>query len=126
LTLGCVECHHTNDKNAMIKRISLVWKRPELSDQEFRRLWLGEHAEYAKRLPGLREYLIDFVTEGPEEGPSAIATLRFDTRAALEAAFSDPDLGRELLRTRETFARAVLVMMVDEHAVISRIALESK
>jgi hypothetical protein len=31
----------------MIKRISLVWKRPELSDVEFRRIWLGEHVEYA-------------------------------------------------------------------------------
>jgi uncharacterized protein (TIGR02118 family) len=110
----------------MIKRVSLVWKRPELSNLEFRKLWLGEHAEYAKRLPGLREYLIDFVTEGPEEGPSGLATLRFDSREALEVAFSDPDLGHELLRTRERFARAVQVMIVDEQAVVPRVALESK
>jgi hypothetical protein len=110
----------------MIKRVSLVWKRPDLSDLEFRRLWLGEHVEYAKRLPGLREYLIDFVTEGPPEGPSGVATTRFETRAALEAAFSDPVLSRELLRTRETFARAVQILIVDENTVIPRVTLEPK
>jgi hypothetical protein len=114
------------DKKAMIKRVSLVWKRPELSDLEFRRLWLGEHVEYAKRLPGLREYLIDFVTEGPPEGPSGVATTRFATRAALEAAFSDPGLSHELLRTRETFARAVQILIVDENTVIPRATLEPK
>ena len=53
----------------MIKRISLVWKRPELSDTQFRRIWLGEHVEYAKQLPGVREYTIDFVTAAPEGAP---------------------------------------------------------
>ena len=72
----------------MIKRVSLVWKRPELSDAEFRELWLGEHVEIAKRLAGLREYVIDFVTEGVDlMGHLASRPLRFDSRQALEAAF---------------------------------------
>jgi uncharacterized protein (TIGR02118 family) len=102
----------------MIKRVSFVWKRPELSDAEFRRVWLGEHVEYARRLDGLREYVIDFVTEGPADGPSGIATLRFDSRQALDAAFSEPALRRDLMRTREQFARTVQVMMVDETIVV--------
>jgi len=102
----------------MIKRTSLVWKRPDLSDAEFRRLWLGEHVAYAKQLPGLREYIIDFVTEGPAEGPAGIATLRFDSRKALDAAFSDPTLSKELLRTREQFARSVQLMFVDEEIIV--------
>lgn len=102
----------------MIKRISLVWKRPELSDAEFRRIWLGEHVEFAKQLPGVREYTIDFVTEAPKSTPSAVATLRFDTREALEAAFSDPYLKDNLLRTRQQFAQDVQVLIVDEHVVI--------
>jgi uncharacterized protein (TIGR02118 family) len=108
----------------MIKRISLVWKRPELSDAEFRRLWLGEHVVYAKQLAGLREYVIDFVTEGPDKAPAGIATLCFDSRQALEAAFSDARLSRELLRTREQFAREVEVMLVDEQVVVSRATAE--
>ena len=104
----------------MVKRISLVWKRPELSHAEFRRIWLGEHVEYAKQLPGVREYTIDFVTDGPKDAPSAVATLRFDTRDALEAAFSDPSLKDNLMRTREQFAQEVQVVIVDECAVIPR------
>lgn len=102
----------------MIKRVSLVWKRPELSDADFRRTWLGEHVEYAKRLPGVREYTIDFSIDPPEGAPDAIATLRFDSREALEAAFSDPHLKGNLTRTREQFASKVQVMIVDERVVI--------
>jgi hypothetical protein len=105
----------------MIKRTSLVWKRSELSDVEFRQLWLGEHVDYGKGLVGLREYVIDFVTQGSNDGPSGIATLRFDSHRALDAAFSDPILSGHLMRTREHFARAVQVMIVDEEIVVPRI-----
>ena len=104
----------------MIKRISLVWKRPELSDAEFRRIWLADHVTYAKQLPGVREYTIDFVTHAPKGAPAAIATLRFDSREALDAAFSDPELKDNLMRTRQHFAENVEVMIVDEHVVIPR------
>src|ERR1700730_43007 len=104
----------------MIKRISLVWKRPELSDAEFRRLWLGEHVDYAKQLPGVREYTIDFVTDAPEGAPSAMATLRFDSREALEAAFNIPHLKEGLTRTREQFAKVVQVMIVNELSVVAK------
>jgi uncharacterized protein (TIGR02118 family) len=105
----------------MIKRASLVWKRPELSDAEFRRIWLGDHVTYAKRLVGLKEYVIDFVKDGTGDGPSGIATLRFDSRVELEAAFADPSLKNELLRTRDQFAQAVQIMLVDEEVVVPRI-----
>jgi uncharacterized protein (TIGR02118 family) len=102
----------------MVKRISLVWKHPELSDAEFRGLWLGEHVGYARQLPGVRHYSIDFITEGPAGAPAAIATLRFDSRAALDAAFSDPVLRENLRRTREQFAARVEVMLVEECPVV--------
>ena len=57
----------------MIKRTSLVWKRPGLSAAAFRDRWLGEHVAYAKQLPGLEQYVIDFITEGPEGSPAGIA-----------------------------------------------------
>jgi uncharacterized protein (TIGR02118 family) len=104
----------------MIKRISLVWKRPELSDGEFRRIWLGEHVEYAKQLPGMLDYSIDFVTEGPNGAPSAIATLRFESREALDAAFSVPHLTENLLRTRQQFAESVQVLIVEECPIVAR------
>lgn len=102
----------------MIKRTSLVWKRPELSDAEFRRRWLGEHIVYAKQLPGLREYVIDFVADAAPGEPNGIATLRFDSREALDTAFAIPHIKEGLLRTREQFAQRVQVMIVDEHTVV--------
>jgi uncharacterized protein (TIGR02118 family) len=110
----------------MIKRMSLVWKRPELSDADFRRIWLGEHVEYAKKLPGVREYTIDFVRDAPEGAPSAIATLRFDSREALDAAFGIREIREGLMRTREDFAASVQVTIVDEVVVIPQSQGEGK
>jgi uncharacterized protein (TIGR02118 family) len=108
----------------MIKRISFVWKRPELSDAEFRHIWLGEHVDYAKQLPGVLEYRIDFVTDAPNGAPSAIATLCFESRESLDAAFTDPHLKEHLLRTRQQFAEDVQVMIAEEHLVIRRVSGE--
>lgn len=102
----------------MLKRISLVWKRSELSRSEFRRLWLGAHVDYARRLAGVRGYTIDFVDEGPDEGPDGIATLIFDSRQALDVAFSEPALNAALQRTRDEFASRVQIMLVDENVII--------
>jgi uncharacterized protein (TIGR02118 family) len=102
----------------MIKRVSLVWKRPELSDQAFREVWLGEHANWARQLPGLQRYSIDFVTEAPHGAPAGIATVVFANRQALDQAFADPKLKAELQRTRDDFASAVQVLFVDECVVV--------
>lgn len=102
----------------MVKRISLVWKRPELTREAFREIWLGEHAVLAQRLPGLRKYAIDFVQEGAQGAPDAIATVCFDSREALDAAFAVPDLKAELMRTRSEFALAVQLLFVDECIVV--------
>ena len=102
----------------MLKRVSLVWKHPNLSDARFRKIWLGEHATLARKLPGVREYKIDFAIEPPVGAPSAIATLCFDSKAACEAAFAEPELRAGLMRTRDEFAARVQILYVEEHTVI--------
>lgn len=104
----------------MIKRVSLVWKRPELTRAQFGALWVGEHVHVARQLPGLREYVIDFATEPAENCPDGIATLRFDDQRALEAAFADSKLNEALVRTRDAFAVRVQVMIVEEHVIVAR------
>ena len=103
----------------MIKRISLVWKRDELTRGEFAAIWLGEHADVARRLPRLREYVIDIVDEPVGDGPDGIATVRFDSREDCDAAFGLPELAEPLLRTRNDFAKHVDVVFVDENVVHS-------
>lgn len=102
----------------MFKRVSIVRKLPHLSRDEFQRAWLGEHIKYASRLPGLREYVIDLVTAGPPGSPDGIATVRFDTRQACEAAFATRGLREDLLRTRGQFADRVDVLFVDERPIV--------
>lgn len=103
----------------MVKRMSLVWKREGLSDEAFREIWLGEHAQLARRIPGALDYVIDFIADAPPGLPSAVATLRFADAAALDAAFSDAALTEALMRTREAFAARVAVFVVDENIVFS-------
>jgi uncharacterized protein (TIGR02118 family) len=103
----------------VVKRISLVWKRPELTREEFAATWLGEHVAIAKQLPGLREYTVDILEPDGELPFDGLATTRFDTREAAEAAFARPDLAKGLSATRETFAQSVQVFFVEEHVVVS-------
>ena len=110
----------------MVKRTSLVWKRPDLTDADFRTIWLGEHVNYARMLPGVREYTIDFVKEPPEGAPNAIATLRFDSREQCEAAFSIPHIREGLMATRERFAGVVQVFFVDETPVIPLVTEDAR
>ena len=90
----------------MIRRISVVHRRADISRDEFTQRWLGEHAEVAARLEGLRGYVV------------YIATDPLASFEAAERAFADPGLADDLRRTREEFAESVEVSFVDEHVVV--------
>jgi uncharacterized protein (TIGR02118 family) len=101
----------------VIRRLSLVRKRPELSAEEFVDRWTGEHVEIAKRLPGLRGYVIH-VLVGEEPPYDGIAITTFDSREDAERAFADPELAQGLARTREDFAASVEVYFAEEHVIV--------
>jgi len=101
----------------MIRRISLVRKRPELSREEFLARWTGEHVEIARRLPGLRGYVIQ-ILDGDAPPYDGIAITTFDSREAAERAFGDPELAAGLTRTRDEFAASVQVFFAEEHIIV--------
>lgn len=101
----------------MIRRVSLVRKRPELTREEFVARWTGEHVEYAKRLPGLRGYVIH-ILGGEAPSVDGIAITTFDSREDAERAFADPDLAAGLGRTRDDFAASVEVYFAEEHVIV--------
>ena len=101
----------------MIRRFSLVRKRPELSPEEFLARWTGEHVEIAKRLPGLRGYVIH-VLDGESPPYDGIAITSFDSREDAERAFADPALAEGLARTRDEFAAAVEVYFAEDHVIV--------
>jgi uncharacterized protein (TIGR02118 family) len=101
----------------VIRRLSLVRKRPELTRAEFLDRWTGEHVEIAKRLPGLRGYVIH-ILDGDAPPFDGIAVTTFDSREEAERAFADPELADGLRRTRDEFAASVEVYFVEEHIIV--------
>jgi uncharacterized protein (TIGR02118 family) len=101
----------------MIRRLSLVKKRSDLSREEFLARWTGEHVEIAKRLPGLRGYVIH-ILNGDDPPIDGIAVTTFDSREDAERAFADPELAAGLGRTRDDFAESVEVYFANEHVIV--------
>ena len=101
----------------MIRRISVVHRRADISREEFARRWLGEHAEVAARLEGLRGYVLYLATDACASF-DGIAVTTFDSREAAERAFADPAVADDLRRTRDDFAESVEVCFVDEHVIV--------
>lgn len=102
----------------MIRRISIVHKRPEISREEFVSRWTGEHAQVAARLKGLRSYVLYFSSEACTSF-DGIALTSFDSRDAAERAFSDPAVSDDLRRTRDQFAASVEVCYLEEHVIVA-------
>jgi hypothetical protein len=101
----------------VIRRISVVHRRPELDRSEFLKRWKGEHAEAAARLEGLRSYVI-YIPSDDAASFDGIAITTFDSRAAAERAFADRELASVLARTRDDFAASVEVQFVEEHTIV--------
>jgi len=102
----------------VIRRISLVRKLPELTREEFLARWTGEHVEFARRLPGLRGYVIQ-ILEGDDPPYDGIAITTFDTREDAKRAFAVPELAEGLRRTRDEFAASVDVYFAEEYPVVT-------
>ena len=76
--------------------------------------YLGTHVSIARRLPGLRNYIIGKLikTPGGEDSRYRIATLVFDSLDAYRAAYASP-AGRELLKDEEATIRNARVYRLD-------------
>ena len=84
----------------MIKSLSLLTRKSELSREEFRRIWESEHAPLVHTVPQVRRYVLSFVLEEPTRpdvptqamNVDAVAELWYDDVAALKAAAASPEM----------------------------------
>src|SRR2546421_12070165 len=84
----------------MIKSLSLLTRRPELSHEQFMKHWVEIHAPLAHAVPGLRRYVQNHIrgerTRADIPAPAVeidgIAELWFDDQAALDAAARSPEM----------------------------------
>lgn len=76
----------------MLKFIVVIYKRPDLTQEQFRRHLQQIHAPLAANLPGLRKYIQNFVCDDPKRKPGwdAVVELYFDSWVSMEAAWASP------------------------------------
>jgi uncharacterized protein (TIGR02118 family) len=111
----------------MIVRMGLLNKKPEWSQEDFRRYWSETHGPIAAKLPGLRSYLQHHVVDSVQRGISykrgpeqldGFSELAFDDAAAMSAAFTS-DVAPSLADDEARFLGRLRVIAVDRREVIS-------
>lgn len=75
----------------MYKRITVVARKPGMSNEEFMQRWTVQHAEMVLSLPGVCGYTQNIVTESATDDAKALrvdgfAEIWFDDKSAMEAA----------------------------------------
>lgn len=72
----------------MIKVISLMKRKQDMSFAEFQSWLLNDHAKIAKGIPGMRNYTINILATANDELPfEAASEMWFDSEAAMMEAF---------------------------------------
>src|ERR1700757_1146837 len=101
----------------MIKRVSLVRRKPGMLREDFLAHWMGPHAEIVRQLPGLRGLRFGIVERwAPDEAAwDGVGELWFDSVAdALRAFSTEPHVGR-LIEDRKLFLGDAQWCFVEEH-----------
>ncbi|HTS36647.1 MAG TPA: EthD family reductase [Candidatus Solibacter sp.] len=77
----------------MLKFMVVIYRRPDLTAERFRRHLERVHAPLVKNLPGVRKYLQNYVVSDPKRkhpGWDAIVEVYFDSWEAMEAGWATP------------------------------------
>ena len=100
----------------MLKVMSLMKRRPDLSFDEFRRWAQSEHPVLAQKLPGLRGYRMNVAREENPDNPyDAVSEMWFDSPEARLAAMPPiPEEEYFLLSTRLEVIETVHEMLRDQ------------
>ena len=67
----------------MIKSLSLLTRNTTLSKEEFRRIWVGEHAPLVLAVPQVRRYVLSFILEEPTRPDVPTQAMNVDAVAEL-------------------------------------------
>ena len=102
----------------MFKMIILLAKKPTMNDEEFVKYWLETHAPLARKMPGLRKYVVTAVQRPPNKEPDyhGIVELWFDDKESMRRAFASPE-GQATEQDSEKFTRLMTTLFVEEHTI---------
>lgn len=101
------------------KLVVLLKRKQDQTDQEFAKYWLERHALLAKKMPGLRKYVVNVVRCPPNREPdyNGIVELWFDDIESMKKALASSE-GQATQKNTETFTSKVTTLYIDEHNVI--------
>jgi uncharacterized protein (TIGR02118 family) len=113
-------------RETLLKRISTLKRRPELSEDDFRREWIV-HRDLVRRMPGVAGYRQNVVIareriKGEPCGYDllpidGIVELWFQDAATLEAAFGS-GAGRAAMQHAQSFLGEITAFAVEEYRVV--------
>ncbi|MBI1394668.1 MAG: EthD family reductase [Betaproteobacteria bacterium] len=110
----------------MIVRSGLLRKKPDWSMDDFRRYWREQHGALAAKLPSLRRYEQNHVTDSVqrgiayERGPEQLdgfSLLWFDDEDALRASYAT-EAGQALIADEQHFIGDLRILALDQVEVI--------
>ena len=109
----------------MIKSLSLLTRRPELTHEQFVRHWLEIHAPLAYAVPGVRRYVQNHIQDErhrpdiptTEVAVDGVAELWYDDRAAMERANASPEAKR-LHDDGALFIGGIKTIIIEEQVII--------
>ena len=109
----------------MIKSISLLTRRPELTHDEFIRHWVDVHAPLAHAVPRLRRYVQSHIVaertrpdiESHAIDVDGIAELWYDSVEDLQYAMSTPE-AKALHADGATFIGRIKTYTIEERVII--------
>src|SRR6266511_988233 len=98
----------------MVKIMLLLHRRQDLSVDEFRTYWHGQHRMLLERLPGLRRLVLNDVLPGPDGAPGpcdGISEDWFESPEAMQGAFASPE-GQAVAADTPNFLDPALIQLV--------------
>ena len=109
----------------MIKSLSLLTRKSSMSKDEFRRVWVGEHAPLVRAVPQVRRYVLSFVLDEPTRpdvptqamSVDAVAELWYDDVAASKAAAATPEM-KAVLASGALYLGAIKTFVTEEIGII--------
>lgn len=72
----------------MYKLMIMLYRRDDMTHEDFAHWWFDDHADRARELPGLRRLVFNLVESDDPAMPDGISELWFDSREAAEASYA--------------------------------------
>jgi len=109
----------------MIKRMGLLKRKPQFTNEQFRRHWLEIHGPLGQKVPGVRRYVQHHIvgeTRHPDLPPAeqsydGIVELWFDDEESMKKSLATPE-ARAMFADGTLFIESVTSYIVEDEVLV--------